>query len=235
MHPAVNKLLVIQDKDKKIAYLKLEQKQIPVEEEQIVAELKKNSSGLDELKTKAKQVEVTRKNLELDVKSKQESIAKFKNQMSQTKKNDEYQAFIHEIERFEKDIVGIEDQELVLMEQYEELNKQIAEEQKRVKEFEALAATQKADLSKKAAHVDERLKELETARAADAASVDAPTLSKYERIMASKKDAAVVPIVHGTTCGGCHMKITATTIHASKSSATITQCENCGRIVYFED
>ncbi|MDK3159566.1 C4-type zinc ribbon domain-containing protein [Kamptonema cortianum] len=151
------------------------------------------------------------------------------------KKNDEYQALTHEIERFEKDIVAIEDEELILMEQYESLNRQIAEEQKRVKEFEALAATQKDDLKKKAALVDGKLAALESERATEAAKVDSPTLSKYERIMASKKDVAVVPIVHGTTCGGCHMKITPTTIHASKSGTSLTQCENCGRIVYFDE
>jgi len=219
MHPAVTQLLIIQDKDRKITHLKLEQTQIPLEEGQIAAELKANMTSFEELKTKTKQVEA----------------AKFKSQMAQTKKNDEYQAFMREIDHNEKDIVVIEDEELTLMQDYESLNAQIVEEQKRVKEYEKLAATQKEDLKNKATVVDEKLKALLAERAEDAAQVEVSSLSKYERILSSKKDAAVVPIVHGTTCGGCHMKITTTTVHASKSETVLAQCENCGRIVYFDE
>ncbi|MDZ4742920.1 MAG: C4-type zinc ribbon domain-containing protein [Verrucomicrobiota bacterium] len=235
MHPAVTQLLIIQDKDRKITHLKLEQTQIPLEEGQIAAELKANMTSFEELKTKTKQVEAVRKKLELDAQSKRDTVAKFKSQMAQTKKNDEYQAFMREIDHNEKDIVVIEDEELTLMQDYESLNAQIVEEQKRVKEYEKLAATQKEDLKNKATVVDEKLKALLAERAEDAAQVEVSSLSKYERILSSKKDAAVVPIVHGTTCGGCHMKITTTTVHASKSETVLAQCENCGRIVYFDE
>lgn len=46
MHPAVTQLLIIQDRDRKIAHLRLEQKQIPLEAAQIGEDLKKKSGRI---------------------------------------------------------------------------------------------------------------------------------------------------------------------------------------------
>ena len=57
-----------------------------------------------------------RKSLELDAQSRRDSIAKYKTQQFQTRKNEEFQAIGHEIQRFEKEIEKIEDHEIEIME-----------------------------------------------------------------------------------------------------------------------
>ena len=66
-----------------------------------------------------------------------------------------------------------------------------------------------------------------------AAGIDEGVLGKYRRIMASKKDVAVVPVVHGTNCGGCHMKLTAGSAISAKAGNMSATCENCGRLLFW--
>ena len=72
-----------------------------------------------------------RKKLELDVGTRTESIARLKTQQYQTRKNDEFQALGHEIERYENEIRKIEDEELELMVQADKIKVDLAEEEKK--------------------------------------------------------------------------------------------------------
>ncbi len=79
--------------------------------------------------------------------------------------------------------------------------------------------------------LDARLAELTKEREEIAAKIDEDLLSRFERLMASKGDAAVVALEH-EVCTGCHMKITTQTVHRVKSGKEIVSCEQCGRILY---
>jgi predicted nucleic acid-binding Zn-ribbon protein len=72
--------------------------------------------------------------------------------------------------------------------------------------------------------------EIDADRAALVAGMDEAVLGRYERIF-EKKAPAVVPLEHGI-CGGCHMKVTPTTLTQVKGEKGLAYCENCGRILY---
>ena len=58
------------------------------------------------------------------------------------------------------------------------------------------------------------------------------TRSRYERLLKSKGDNAVVGIEHGV-CGGCHMKLQQRLIVTCQAQKEIVTCSSCGRILYF--
>ena len=68
------------------------------------------------MRQRSRELEVRRKNLELDAQSRRDSIGKYKAQQFQTRKNEEFQAISLEIHRFEKEIEHIEDNEIEIME-----------------------------------------------------------------------------------------------------------------------
>src|ERR1051326_5586893 len=90
---------------------------------------------METLKQKARQVEVDRKNLELDVGTRAESIARLKTQQYQTRKNDEFRAIGHEIERYENEIRKLEDQELELMIEADKLKAEVEVADKTAREI----------------------------------------------------------------------------------------------------
>ena len=234
MQPELEQLLILQNRDQKIRQIQAEMKTVPQQRAQLDAHLAASSAHLEAAKLKAKQVEVERKKLELDVGTRTESINRLKTQQYETRKNEEFRAIGNEIERYEKEIGAIEDQELELMELGDTLKVELAEEDKKMGSTRDSVARQIADLEAKTKTLEQRLEELTKERAEIAGRVDEDVLNRFERLFASKGDAAVVALEH-EVCTGCHMKITAQTSHRVKSGREIVGCEQCGRILYYAE
>ena len=119
MLETIEKLLLLQDRDRKIHRVQQELAQIGPERETYRTKATATQAQLETARTRIRQIESDRKRLELDVEEKKQQIEKYANQQLQTRKNEEYRALAHEIETCKADITKIEDQEIVLMEQAE--------------------------------------------------------------------------------------------------------------------
>ena len=189
---------------------------------------------LENFRLKAKEIEVERKKLENEAQTVRDRIAKYQAQKFQTRKNDEFQALSHEIERGEKDIQSIEDRELDLMESAEKQKAIIGDAEKQFAAVKSQFDRQTADIDQKIKAIADQLGEVEKDRAKLAEGVDEDLRDTYDRLIRSKNGEAVVGLQHDV-CSGCHMKVTPTTSSKCRSRKEIVHCENCGRILYWED
>ena len=231
MHPELEQLLVLQDRQQKIKQIQTEVETLPLQRKSLEAQLAASVAGVEALKQKARKVEMDRKKLELDVGTRNESISRLKTQQYQTRKNDEFQAIGHEIERYENEIRKIEDEELELMIEADKLKADLGVEEKKAATVRESVARQTADLEAKSKTLESRLEELTKERAEIAGKIDEDLLGRFERLFKSKGDAVVVPLEH-EVCTGCHMKVTTQTAHRAKAGKEIVSCDNCGRILY---
>ena len=231
MHTDLEQLLVLQDRQQKIKQIETEIETVPLQRTNLEGQLASSVAGVETLKQKARQVEIDRKKLELDVGTRADSIARFKTQQYQTRKNDEFQALGHEIERFENEIRKIEDAELELMVEADKVKADLAVEEKKGATVNESIARQTADLEAKSTALQSRLAELTKERTELAGKIDEDLLGRFERLFASKGDAVVVALEH-EVCTGCHMKVTTQTAHRVKAGKEIVSCEQCGRILY---
>jgi len=231
VYPELEQLLVLQDRQQKIKQIETEIETVPLQRKSLEAQLAASVAGVEALKQKNRHVEMDRKKLELDVGTRAETIARLKTQQYQTRKNDEFQAIGHEIERYENEISKIEDEELELMVQADTIKVDLAEEEKKAGAVRESIARQTKDLEAKSTTLQSQLEELSKERAEIAAKIDEDLLSRFERLFKSKGDAVVVALDH-EVCTGCHMKVTTQTAHRVKAGKEIVSCENCGRILY---
>ena len=176
--PEIEKLLVIQDRDRRLLQLEQELQRIPVEKQEIESKLKTGATRLEELKLKAKQTESARKSLENDAEAKRTQINKWRSQQVMTKKNEEYQALTHEIQGAEKEIFQIEDKELDLMEQAEKFGAEIKREQQLVAELTALVDRQRQTLGQREAAMKAELTNIKNERNELCKTVDESMLSR---------------------------------------------------------
>ena len=98
MFETIEKLLILQDRDKQIRRVKAELDQIDPQRQMLQAKASGAQSGLEAAKLKGKTIESRRKDLELEVGARKQLIEKYANQQLQTRKNEEYRALAHEIE-----------------------------------------------------------------------------------------------------------------------------------------
>jgi uncharacterized protein len=234
VQPELEQLLVLQDRDQKVRQIQTETKSLPLQRKNLEAQLATSIANLEALKQRARQLEVDRKRLELDAGVRTDSVAKLRTQQYETRKNDEFAAMAHEIERYQKEISAIEDRELELMEQQDKLKAEVAAEEKKAAGAKDSIARQVTDLEAKAKALEARLQDLTKERAELASKIDEDVLDRFERLFASKGDAAVVALEHDV-CTGCHMKITTQTAVRVKGGKEIVSCEQCGRILYYAE
>ena len=228
----IEKLLVLQDRDRKIHRLQQELAQIAPEREALRAKAGSTQTQLEAAKIRVKQIESERKQRDLEVEAKKSQIEKYANQQLQTRKNEEYKALAHEIEMAKAAIFQIEDAEIVLMEKAEAAQKEVARANGEANEAKKLADTQIAELGQREENFKKELATLQQGRAELASAVDEIARNKYERILKSKGENAVVGVDHGV-CGGCHMKLQQQLIVTCQAQKELVTCSSCGRILYY--
>ena len=222
---------MLQDRAQKIRQVEAELRSAPLERKSLDRQLAAASARLEAVKDRARHIEMEKKKLELDVGTRNESIARLKTQQYETRKNDEFSATGREIERYQNEINAIEDQELELMEQADVLKAQIVTEEKQTATAKESIARQIADLESKQTTLGRRLEDLKKEREELAGRVEEDLLDRFNRLFTSKGDAAVVALEHDV-CTGCHMKVTTATAVRVRSGKEIVSCEQCGRILY---
>ncbi|HEX3798594.1 MAG TPA: C4-type zinc ribbon domain-containing protein [Verrucomicrobiae bacterium] len=232
MLETIEKLLILQDRDRQILRMRDELARVAPEREMLVSKSSGAQSALDAAKLRVKQIESDRKKLELDVDAKKTQIEKYGLQQFQTKKNEEYRALAHEIELCKQVIVKLDDQQIELMEKAELAQKDVIAATQGANEAKKLMDGQVANLLAREENLKKELAELEKNREQLASAVDESARSRYERLLKNKGSNVVVGVQHGV-CGGCHMKLPTQVIVSCRAEEDIVTCINCGRILYY--
>ena len=230
----LEKLLLLQERDQRLQTFLHEINGVPSEKSALEKELESARLQLEKDKARAMEIEVERKRLEVEADGKRTQIAKYQTQQLETRKNEEYAALKHEIERAEKDIVSIEDRELELMQEFEDLKPLITAADAKFNAEKSRVAGLLKTADEKVGVLQGRADEVKVERDALAAEVqaaDEDLFELYEKLFRSKAGRAIVPL-EGNHCSGCHMTVTPTTLRDAKLGARVVSCEQCGRIVY---
>jgi uncharacterized protein len=232
MFDTIEKLLILQDRDRRIRRVEGELAHIEPERQMFQVRAATTQTGLETAKNRVRQIESDRKNLELEVEGKKQLISKYANQQLQTRKNEEYRALSHEIEMCKDEIFKIENREIELMEQAEAAQKEVLRATQAAAEARKSMEEQLAQLNAREQNLKKELIELTTNREELAAAVDEGSRARYERLVRNKGETVVVGVQHGV-CGGCHMRLPAQIVVTCQAQQDLVSCTNCGRILYY--
>jgi len=199
-----------------------------------VSDLKKAAAvikaELDQAKTDITEHKKQYKLCELELKAAEEKVAGYSVQLYSAKTNEQYKAFLKEIDGQKKLKNSIEDRMIGLMEETEALERKVKENEKKSAELDS-ETTHKVEM------LENEKRELEAAIATrrqqrDAAleAIPAELLKRYERVRASKGGIAVATI-RKERCSGCLSPIPAQRILEVERQDRLYLCEACGRIL----
>ena len=133
-HADLEPLIILQAKDTEIAKLAHTLDHLPELRQKIL--IKQKALIKDALETKEQAIAQEKKvrSIEVDIEAKKALIAKLKIQQSSTRKNEEYQTFIREIDRANEQIDELETQALLTMDEVEAAKILLAQKAAKVKE-----------------------------------------------------------------------------------------------------
>ena len=231
----LQKLVQLQEIDVKIYQFKQDK---DVNKPKILQELKTDLESKKEnqkaLEEKLQQLQLAKKDRELDLQAKEESVKKAQSDLYQLKSNKEYQAKLNEISSIKADVSIMDEEVLKVIEQIESREKELQEEKAKVQEEEKKFLEQESTIKKEIADLDAQIKGLDDKRQGTAREVDPKIASKYEHMLKAKGGVAIVP-VNSEHCGACNIKLTPQKINEIKMFEHLVTCESCQRLLYIPE
>jgi predicted nucleic acid-binding Zn-ribbon protein len=233
MLPVIEKLLILQERDQKLHATQRDWEKIPRDEATAKSRLADDTNAVAQAADAVRQSEVATHKIELDIATRRNTINRLKQQQFETRKNEEFTALGNEVIRYEKEIDQLETEELEMMEKTDALRSKLQQAEEKLARSKALVDEDLKDLQTKKQQLSIKQSELSFERQELATGIESDHLSLYERLIKTKNGTAIVQ-VSNQMCGGCHMKLVPTTLVKVTAGQEITQCENCGRILYPE-
>lgn len=180
--------------------------------------------------------------VELELKDKEQHVAKFRALLNTAKTNKEYAAILTQINTFKADNSKLEDEALKRLQAVDAAKAQLEEGQKKLTQteqsLEEVQNTSGADVGR----LETIQKDLLEKRRQASADIPGETLSVFNRVALGHDGDALARIeVIGRRppfeyiCGGCNMAIRAEHANALRTRDELRYCDVCGRILYLEE
>ncbi|MCA9758982.1 MAG: hypothetical protein KDA27_24525 [Candidatus Eisenbacteria bacterium] len=151
-------------------------------------------------------------------------------QQFRVKNQVEYQALTKEIEEMRRRTSTFEERAIEILTEEEAVQKEFDKLQDLLQQEEARFGEIKSRLENELASLEAEVRQAEAKRMELVNRLDPKIRTRYERILRSKGDMAVVPAVDGA-CGGCFYQLPPQKIGEVKKGESLVVCEGCGRMI----
>jgi predicted nucleic acid-binding Zn-ribbon protein len=229
---SLRNLLVLQKLDDKIGACKAREVEIPKQKTKFDIQRKRLKAELEQREQSITALQLEQKDCESTIEQRKAQILKYQQQLNDVKKNDEYQALLHEIELEKKQISAREERILNIMVELEAAAEASEEDKKRIQgetdKLDALCAEIDDELGEAVAIRNEQEKN----RDPILSEVSADLIRRYNRLRRNYAKGKIVVPVNNEVCGGCHMHIRAQVAIEVMEGNKIHACQHCGRLLF---
>ena len=237
MGPVLNGLIKLQSIENRLRAAKAKlarcRRNVIIQENQI-------RSFQNALEAKTEEITLTRvqsDRLELELKSRDESIAKLRASLNAAKTNKEYAAVLTQLNTTKADNSKIETQVLDLMKAIETDEAEVEQMKGQIEEQKEKLEGLRKDADAMATKYEAEIEEFQGEWDAQAKTLPAEALDIFKRV-ADTYDGEALAVVEskdgkqgGHSCGGCFMGITAESVNLLMTKDDIIRCPNCTRIL----
>src|SRR5712691_313381 len=231
-HPDTHLVIQLQSLDQRIAALEKEVAALPKHIATIEKTLDAHNRKLEADRAALTANQKDRKKLEGDIQIHEQKISKLKDQMQGAKTNEQYRAFMHEIEFVEKEIRKAEDRILELMSESEPLDVNVKKAEAALKEEKLEVEAEKTRAREQTATDQSQLHQLRGERAQAVAQLPAATVRTYEHIRKKWRGVAIAEAID-SRCSACQIQLRPQYLQDLKRGEELMLCEVCGRFLYY--
>lgn len=179
--------------------------------------------------------------LELEIKSRDETISRLRAALNGAKTNKEYAAVLTQLNTSKADNSKIESQSLELLKDIENDEAECRDIQKQIEEQKQVLENIRKESEASAVKFQSKIDEIQIEWDEVARAIPPEPLEMFRRVAETYDGQAVVTIEQeggskgAYTCGGCFMGITAESVNLLMTHDEIIRCPNCTRILVIGD
>jgi hypothetical protein len=194
-------------------------------------------NALDAKKEEIQLTKIQSSRLELDLKTRDESIAKYRAALNTAKTNREYAAVLTELNTNKADSTKLENQLLDLMKNIETDEKDCMEIARQVEEEKQRLETIRKESDEKVAVYESQIQGVQNDWDLAAKSIPVEPLHIFKRVADTYDGEALAPVeqqdgrVQAYSCGGCFMGVPTDLANLLMTRDEVIRCPNCTRIL----
>ena len=231
----MNTLLKLQELDGRISACCEREMEIPKQKNRFDIQRARLKVELDEREQVLKDLELEQRDCESEIELRREQIDKYQQQLNLVKKNEEYQALLHEIDQLKKQIGVKEERILATMMEMDDATARLEEDRKRIQEETKEIDSECAVIDAELAEAVKRREILEAQREPIVDKVGQELLFRYGRLRTRFLTGTVVVPLREEVCTGCNMHVRPQIVNEVLQGKKIHSCQQCGRLLYHPD
>ena len=232
--PDFQNLLLLHGRDLRFFKLKKELEFLPKEQNRLQEQIGKENLSIEIALNEWRDLETKNNSLETEIISISDHVNRLKRQQLEVKKNEEYSALENEINSSQKNQTQLEDEQLDILMRIDDARNtaEIAENKitLKIQELEK----QLSSMEQRSEEVQKDIKILEGEIEDARKQVDPQLLSHYDRTKTVISKPPYMAPVEDQRCSGCNLRVSNDVVSSILVERKITQCDQCGRIVYAE-
>lgn len=241
MGPVLNGLVKLQSVENRLRAAKAKlarcRRSVIVQENQV----RSLQSALEAKKEETQLTKVQCARLELELKSRDAEISKFRASLNNAKTNKEYAAVLTMLNTTKADNSKIETQILELMKAIETDEEESASIRQQIEEQKQVLEETRKKVDGSAGEYEDEIARIQAEWDEVAKVIPASALNVFNRVADTYDGEAVVKVDEqegrsgAYSCGGCFMGITAESVNLLMTRDEIIRCANCTRILVLGD
>ncbi len=232
--PDFQTLLLLHSRDRRYQKLVQELEELPQDLDRMDQKIAIEKESVELAMAEWKGLESQNNSLEKEILSMNELIAKQRNRQLEVKKNEEYQALENEISNLQNKIEERENEQIEVLLKIDgaretaelaqgKISERVAEMQDQRDKRATLGEERKIEVEQLKIEIEETRKEVEPG-----------FLSTYDRVSKIVSRPPYMAPINDQKCTGCHLRVSNDVVSSVLVEKKITQCDQCGRIVYVE-
>ena len=227
-------LLLLHGRDRRHGKLEEELNLLPEDIQRIEKKILTEKESIDIAVSEWKELESKNNSLEKEILEIGDKITKNKLRQLEVKKNEEYQALETEISSLSDFQANKEDEQIEVLVNIDDAQATalIAQDKiaKKVKDLELQKVNFEERVLKIKSEIVDLEREIEEARK----SVEVEMLRTYDRVKKVVSRPPFLAPLKDQKCSGCNLRVSNDVISTALVEQKLTQCDQCGRIVYVE-
>ena len=224
-------LYEFQQIDAEILTLDNKLKSVPLKIKKAEAQLQLHQQKLQGKQAQLVDTEKLQRSKTAELEMEGEQRGKYQAQLREVKSNEEYLALDNQISFVQEKEAEIEDEILSAMLRIDQLNEELAQQQKAFNAEQKKHNAQKAEHEQEAKDLKSAIKTWQNKQKDFSHQIDSGLIDQYQaRFKRYRK--GLVSLVVGNACGNCHLTIPPQTLQEARKYEQFIRCGSCRLILY---